>query len=290
MSSSRTPPDLGFRETFVLPLAKRWISGVTMDSAVEDAKKANSKGIGVLVNFLGEEINDPTVADAHATEYLRLQQAISDNGINGFASVKLTQLGLGSDRAGTKTRLEKIAINADRLNQLLWIDMEGSAVIDATIETYLDALERHPRIGVALQSYTRRSESDLKKILDAGGTVRLVKGAYRESRDFVYQTRQEVNDNFTKLLGILFERGDRFAIGTHDSALINKAKALAGSKQVDFRFELLKGIRDELKAELVQSGYKVSEYLPYGDRWYAYSKRRITEHPSNIWLLLRSLV
>jgi proline dehydrogenase len=89
---------------------------------------------------------------------------------------------------------------------------------------------------------------------------------------------------------MLFERGDRFAVGTHDSMLIDKAKELAGSRKVDFRFELLKGIRDELKLELVKSGYRVLEYLPYGDRWYAYSKRRITEHPSNIWLLLRSLV
>ncbi len=281
---------MGLKETFVLPLAKRWISGVTIDSAIEDSKKANSKGIGVLINFLGEEIKDPAEADAHTAEYLRLQQAISDNGIKGFTSVKLTQLGMASDEAGMQARLERIAANADRLNQLLWVDMESSAVTDATIGTYLALHERHPRTGVALQSYTRRSEADLNKILGAGGTVRLVKGAYRESRDFVYPTKKEVNENFAKLLGILFERGDNFAVGTHDSALIDKAKELAESKHVQFRFELLKGIRDDVKVELVKSGYSVSEYLPYGDRWWSYSKRRITEHPSNIWLLLRSLV
>ena len=281
---------MGLKETFILPVAKRWISGVNLDSAMKDARKANSKGIGVLVNFLGEEIKEPAEADAHAAEYLRLQQTMADNGIDGFASVKLTQLGLGSDEAGTMARLEKIAVNADRLNQLLWVDMENSPVIDDTLKIYLDTLSRHPRMGIALQAYTRRSENDLKKILGAGGTVRLVKGAYRESHDFIYPTKKEVNDNFTKLLGMLFETGDRFAVGTHDSSLINRAKELAGSRKVDFRFELLKGIRDELKLELVKSGYKVFEYLPYGDRWYAYSKRRITEHPSNIWLLLRSLV
>jgi len=120
--------------------------------------------------------------------------------------------------------------------------------------------------------------------------VRLVKGAYKESQDFVFPTRDAVRENFAKLMGTLFERGENFAIGTHDSSLIDKAKTLAGAKKVEFRFELLKGIRDELKIELVKSGYKVSEYLPYGDSWYAYSKRRISEHPSNIWLLLRSLV
>jgi len=261
-----------------------------MDSAIDDAKKANSKGIGVLVNFLGEEIKDPAEADAHTAEYLKLQQAISDGGINGFASVKLTQLGLGSDEPGMRARLEKIAVNAERLNQLLWIDMEGSAFTEATLRTYLEALKVHPKLGIALQSYTRRSEADLKAILDAGGTVRLVKGAYRESSDFVFPSKSEVNENFSKLMGILFERGDRFAIATHDSALIDKAKEMSGSKHLDFRFELLKGIRDDVKDELVKTGFKVFEYLPYGDRWWAYSKRRITEHPSNIWLLLRSLV
>jgi proline dehydrogenase len=281
---------MGLKERVVLPLARRWISGVSMESAMDDAKKANSRGIGAIINFLGEEIKDPATADAHAAEYLMLQQSLSNAGINGFVSVKLTQLGLGADDEGMKVRLEKLASNAERLRQPLWIDMEGSAFTEATIQTYLSAHERHPNLGVALQAYARRSESDLGSLLDAGGKVRLVKGAYRESRDFVFPTRAETTENFRRLMGALFERGDGFAIGTHDSSLIDRARSLAESRHVEFGFELLKGIRDELKGELVKSGYKVSEYLPYGDRWYAYSKRRITEHPSNVWLLLRSLV
>ena len=281
---------MGLKERVVLPLAKRWIAGVDMQSAIEDAKKANSRGVGAIVNFLGEDIKDKATADAHAAEYLRLQQSLSEGGISGFVSVKLTQLGLGADDEGMRSRLENIASNADRLRQPLWIDMEGSAFTEATVRTYIALHEKHSAAGMALQAYTRRSESDLKSILDAGGKVRLVKGAYKESRDFVFPTRDEVRDNFAKLMGTLFERGDGFAIGTHDSILIDKAKALADSKHAEFRFELLKGIRDELKTDLVKSGYKVSEYLPYGDSWYAYSKRRISEHPSNIWLLLRSLV
>lgn len=281
---------MGLKERVVLPLAKRWISGVSMDSALEDAKRANSRGMGAIVNFLGEEIKDPATADAHAGEYLRLQQSLSDGGVDGFVSVKLTQLGLGADEEGMKVRLNRIASNAERLRQLLWVDMEGSAFTEATIRTYLDALRAHRGVGVALQAYARRTESDLKSVLDAGGRVRLVKGAYKEGSDFVFPGKKEVDENFARLMGILFERGRDFAIGTHDSDLVGKARALADSRQVDFRFEFLKGIRDDLKADLVRSGYKVSEYLPYGDRWYAYSRRRISEHPSNVWLLLRSLV
>jgi proline dehydrogenase len=281
---------MGLKELTLLRLAKRWISGVDLDSALADAKKANSRGMGVVVNFLGEEITDPATAESHTGEYLRLQQRMSEEGIRGFASVKLTQLGLGADDAGAAERLERIAANSERFNQALWIDMEGSSFIERTLSIYLASLSKHRNLGIVLQAYMRRSESDLPRLLDAGAKVRLVKGAYRESREVVYPSRKEVSGSFSRLMGTLFDRGDGFAIATHDSALVEEAKKLAESKHVDFEFEMLKGIRDELKGDLVKSGYRVSEYLPYGDRWFAYSKRRITEHPSNILLLLRSMV
>ncbi|MDG6985522.1 MAG: proline dehydrogenase family protein [Nitrososphaerota archaeon] len=278
------------KERFVLPLAKKWIAGADLKSALEDAEKANSRGAGVVVNFLGEEITDPGMADDSMAEYLRLQQALYDKGIKGYASVKLTQLGLGADGEGMRNRLEKIATNADRLSQSLWIDMEGSAFTEKTVAAYLDVHRAHPDVGVALQAYARRSESDLDSILKEGGKVRLVKGAYKESPGFVYPTKAEVSKNFERLMVSLFERGGGFAIATHDHALVDRAKSLAADSHADFHFELLKGIRDDLKAELVEGGFKVYEYLPYGDSWWAYSKRRINEHPSNIWLLLRSFI
>lgn len=281
---------MGLKEVVVLRIAKRWISGADLESAVKDSKRANSKGLGVVVNFLGEDIADASMADSSTDEYLRLQQAIADNGIRGLPSVKLTQLGLVLGKEATSGRLERIAANSERLNQWLWVDMEGSKFTEDTIELYQSAHEKHGHLGLAVQSYLKRSETDLKSLLDKEAKVRLVKGAYHESHDLVYSTRREIRNNFTKLMGMLFERGDHFAIGTHDSVLVNAAKKMAESKHVDFEFEFLKGIREDLKPELVSSGYKVSEYLPYGDRWYAYSKRRMTEHPSNVWLLIRSLV
>ena len=260
-----------------------------LQSALEDAKKANSKGMGAVVNFLGEEIEDAALAEASVQEYLGLQLALANDKIDGFPSVKLTQLGLSAGEKEAEDRFERIASSADSLGQRLWVDMESSKFTDSTLRVYLESLERHRNVGVALQAYMRRSESDLKALLDRGAKVRLVKGAYREGGEVVFQTKREVSDNYSRLMGHLFERGDGFAIATHDSNLVEEAKRLAEAKHVDFRFEMLKGIRNDLKEKLVSSGYKVCEYLPYGDRWYAYSKRRITEHPSNVWLLLRSL-
>ena len=281
---------MGLKAALILRIAKRWISGVDLESALKDAKNANDRGMGAIINFLGEEITDQGTADSQAEEYLKLQQGLSDRKIRGFVSVKLTQFGLAADEGRAVARLGKVAENAQRLGQLVWIDMEGSAVEEQTVRIYLDAHSRHPNLGVALQAYHRKSEADLKAILDGGGRVRLVKGAYREGKDVVFGAKREVSENFRRLMTMLFERGEGFAIGTHDSRLVDEARRLAESKHTDFEFEMLKGIRNELKGELVKSGYKVSEYLPYGDKWFDYSQRRMTEHPSNIWLLIRSLV
>lgn len=280
---------MSFKNGLLLKVARRWIAGVDLDSALSDARKANSRGYGVILNFLGEDVTEQTVADAHLEEYLKLQQALDSGGIRGFASFKPTQFGLGADNERAVQRIQKIASNAERLHQLLWVDMEGSKFTSDTLRLYLDLLQTHRQVGLALQSYMRRSEADLKTLLERGAKVRLVKGAYREPPDIVFPTREQVSTNYRALMRLLFEMGDDFAIGTHDSKLVEEAKKLAESKHVNFRFEMLKGIRNELKAELVASGYNVSEYLPYGQEWYAYSRRRLTEHPSNVLLLIRSI-
>jgi len=277
-------------ESLLYKVAKRWIAGQNQDSLIIEAKRSNANGMGAMGNYLGEDIKDPATADAHAQEYVTLQNALAWNGVRGCASVKLTQLGLGGEDDWAPRRLELLASNAERLDQFLWVDMESSAVTSQTLDIFETALTRHKRIGIAIQAYLRRSESDAKHLLDRGATVRLVKGAYREPEGIIFPTRKEVSRSYASLLNLLFERGNNFAVGTHDSKLIEYAKRLAESKHVNFEFQFLKGIRDDLKVELVKSGYKVSEYLPYGASWMAYSKRRLSEHPSNVWLLLRSLV
>jgi len=280
---------LGLKDALLLRVAKRWISGADLDSAIKDAARANKRGMRVVINYLGEEVTQPVVADAHLRQYLSLQDAISMNKVEGCASVKLTQFGLGSDASAAESRFESVAENAERLGQLLWVDMEGSKFTDATLQVYSRAVSKHPKVGVALQAYLKRSESDLNNLLDEGGRVRLVKGAYRESPEIALHGRESVRENYRKLMTLLFERGENFAIATHDSQMVDAAKKLADGKHTVFEFEMLKGIRNELKEELVSTGYRVVEYLPYGEEWYAYSQRRMSEHPSNLVLLIRSL-
>jgi proline dehydrogenase len=280
---------LGLKQDLVFPIAKRWIAGKDMKSGLEAAKQANRDGYFALLNFLGEDVTDPALAESQSNEYTLLQKALSDSSLDGSVSVKLTQLGLLIDEPAMKGRLFALASAASSMGQQLWLDMEGSRFTDKTLQTYGELHEIHRNTGVALQAYMRRSEKDLASLIEMGAMVRLVKGAYHEARDVVYGSRKETSENYSRLLKQLFERGDKFTVATHDSALIEEARKLASTHNRRFEFGMLRGIRDELKKELASSGYKVVDYIPYGDQWYSYSARRIKEHPSNIWLLFRSL-
>jgi proline dehydrogenase len=282
---------LGILQDLTYGAAKRWIAGKDMGAALAKAKEANAKGLGTILNYLGEDVTDPTVAESHFREYVSLQRAIGTSGIDGCVSVKLTQFGLGvlEDKV-VEDKARQLVEEAGGMGRMLWIDMEGSAVTTRTLGIYSRLLESHKNVGVALQAYLRRSEDDLERLMDIGGKVRLVKGAYREPAELVFRSRQQVTENYLKLLRVLFERGQGFAVATHDSRPIEEAERLCkSSPNTKFEFEMLRGIRDDLKVRLAKQGYRVVDYMPYGEEWYPYSVRRIKEHPSNVWLLLRSI-
>jgi proline dehydrogenase len=271
--------------------AKRWIAGKDMETALAKAKEANAKGLGTILNYLGEDVKDPRVAESHHQEYVKLQRAIEAAGIDGCVSVKLTQFGLGIlEDSAVVEKATLLAEEAQAMRRMLWIDMEGSNLTTRTLEIYSNLFKAHKNVGIALQAYLRRSEADLHDLMDVGAKVRLVKGAYREPSEVAFRSRGQVTENFIKLLRILFERGDGFAVGTHDSSPIEEAERLHEfNPDKKFEFEMLRGIRDDLKLKLAKAGHRVVDYMPYGEEWYPYSIRRIKEHPSNIWLLLRSI-
>jgi proline dehydrogenase len=271
--------------------AKRWIAGKDMKTALANAKEANAKGLGTVLNYLGEDVKDPLVAESHYHEYVKLQRAIEAAGIDGCVSIKLTQFGLGVlEDSAVFDKAARLAGDAQATRRMLWIDMEASSLTTRTLQIYSDLFKAHKNVGVALQAYLRRSEADLQSLMDIGAKVRLVKGAYREPSEVAFRSREQVTKNFIKLLRILFERGEGFAVGTHDSSPIEEAVRLHVSHpNKGFEFEMLRGIRDDLKLKLAKAGHRVVDYMPYGEEWYPYSIRRIKEHPSNIWLLLRSI-
>jgi proline dehydrogenase len=271
-------------------LAKHWIAGENLEDALARAQRSNVSKVRGIVNLLGEEVTSREEVLATADRYLEILRIIRESKIQTCTSVKPTQIGLSIDESLFKDNLNKILNTAKRLGVFVWVDMEGSPFTAATVDAYLEARKKFDDIGIAIQAYLKRSEADVSRILDAGGMIRLCKGAYNESPEIVYKNSSEINENFSKLLRMMFERGKWFAVGTHDEKLIEEAVRLSNVHHANFEFEMLMGIRDKKKLELVERGYQVSEYIPFGKSWWAYSKRRISEHPSNIFLLARSLI
>jgi len=274
----------------LLPIAKHWIAGEIREDAFARAQQSNAHGVRGIINLLGEETTSREETAAATGEILEILETLDARRIESCISVKPTQLGLSIDPSLFRDNLSKILDRAKSLGTFVWVDMESSQFTAEIVDTYLEFRKRFDNIGLAIQAYLKRSEGDVGRILDSRGAIRLCKGAYNEDPEIVYKRKSQINENFSKLMRIMFERGRGFAIATHDEKLIEEATRLSNVHHADFEFEMLMGIRDKKKLELVQRGYRVSEYIPFGKSWWAYSVRRIREHKSNIFLLARSLV
>lgn len=261
-----------------------------MEDAILDAQRTNEKKMNAIVNRLGEHTPDRKMIVDYTEEYLRLADRMQDSSLRGMISVKPSQLGLTIEPALFKQNLQRILDKASQSKRPVWVDMESSAYTEDTISAYQEFLQSYRDIGLCLQSNLKRTRADLEKLLGQDGRVRLVKGAYPESAEIALKRKDEIDQNFGSLLEVLFQQGSGFVVATHDDKLIDKAKTLSQEhRDVDFEFEFLKGIRDDIKGTLVEQGYRVGDYIPYGPEWYNYSKRRLRERKRNILLLLRSM-
>lgn len=280
--------DAGLMERLLFRVAKKWVAGYSTDEAVAAALDSNSRGMTAILNFLGEDTTDAKVVDQTVSEYLSLMDLMHARKVRGCVSAKPTQLGLAIDYDMCLQNCKKLAAKAQELGQFMWIDMESVRFTEDTIAIYLELYEQYSMTGMAIQSYLRRSASDLLHIIEHGGKARLVKGAYHEQEVHAFSTKEEVDSNYLKLMKMLFDSRNYFAVATHDSNMIEEAIRLGRDSK--FEFQMLMGIRDELKNDLVANKFAVAEYIPYGSQWLPYSVRRIRERKRNILLLARSLV
>jgi proline dehydrogenase len=279
--------DSSLLERLLFRVAKRWVAGYSADEAINAALDANRRGMSAILNFLGEDVVNKAQVGLAVREYLSLMGLMKAKGVRGCVSAKPTQLGLAVDYDMCLQNFIALAKKAEELGQFLWIDMESAKFTEDTITIYLEVLKEYPMTGVAIQAYLRRSGADILHIIEHGGKVRLVKGAYHEPEEHAFTTEEEVDGNYSHLLKMLADGGNFFAVATHDGRLVDEAANLQAN---NCEFQMLMGIRDELKSQLVSRGLPVSEYIPYGNQWLPYSVRRIRERKRNLLLLARSLV
>lgn len=298
MSRSATIERQLTRRRFAQRAVRRFMPGETLDDAVRAAQRLQQRGLAVVLTRLGENVADPSAAEATSRHYALALDRLAALKLDGEISVKPTQLGLDLGLEVARRNLEPLLAEADELNSTVWLDMEDSSYVDRTLELVRHARERTDRVGVCLQAYLHRTPDDLAALMDPPTRVRLVKGAYREPPAHAIQRRKDVDARFHQLAIRMFEDGRyvRAAVpvfGTHDDRLIERIRESAGQHHLPpsrIEFHLLYGIRTDLQEWLTSAGAHVSALISYGDRWFPWYMRRLAERPANLWFVAKQVV
>lgn len=284
-----------------MPVAKsvshRFVAGETLEDAVAAVKALNDAGILATIDHLGESVESIEAAKGAADECLAILDAIDEHKLDATLSLKLTQFGLDIDEKECEKMVAGIAERAARYGTRICIDMEGSDHTQRTVDMYFRLRKGHPNVGVVIQTYLYRSEKDVRDLIKTGVDLRLCKGAYKEPADIAFPEKAQVDNNFMKLLDILFSDKARSykaypCVATHDEKLIDYTKQIVkehGISPDKFEFQMLYGIRTELQHSLVSEGYQMRAYVPYGSDWYPYFVRRLAERPANMWFFVKNL-
>lgn len=274
-------------------VASRFVAGTDRTAAVQVTKAMNDNGLMVTLDFLGESCTSEGEADQACTEILALLDDIARHELTANVSIKPSQLGLKIDESLALENICRLVRKAADVGNFIRIDMEDSSLVDATLRVYrrlrydfgLD------NVGVVIQAYLYRSESDIEQLIQDGARVRLCKGAYAEPADIAFPVKADTDANYMKLAQRLLsaearQHGVYPAMATHDARIIDQIKTFVRDNAVpveSFEFQMLYGIRRDLQEALVGEGYRMRVYVPYGTAWYPYFVRRLAERPANLW-------
>jgi proline dehydrogenase len=265
--------------TLVGRVARRYIAGETIEDALACVRSLHVLGATATVDVLGEDVTDEPETRVTVAEYLELIDALADAGLGANVSVKLTSLGLGLSDELCRARLGSVLERAAAHGMFVRIDMEDASTTDATLAIWRAA--GRDNVGVVLQAMLRRTVADARSLAREDAPVRICKGIYRESPEIAFQDREAVRASYLETLRVLLAGGSRVALATHDETLARAAWRIVDELGAQARVEhqMLLGVREGMRAELIAAGRPMRVYVPYGVRWYEYSLRRLQENP-----------
>ena len=284
------------RYTFVKRSVSRFMPGETLDDAIAAARELKEKNIAAVLTHLGENVFDKQEAEKVATHYQYVLEKIRVENLDVEISVKLTQLGLDLSPEICEHNLRRL-LAVEHPARTLWIDMEASGYVDATLRIYTRLLADYPNAGICLQAYLHRTAADIENLSQMKPTIRLVKGAYAEPPDVAMRSKEAINANYLLLAQNLLReqvRGNlrRAAFATHDPALIHHITDFATADSIsrkEVEVQMLYGIQRAEQERLASGGWRSGVLIAYGDYWYPWFVRRLAERPANLWLLVRNL-
>ena len=273
------------------PFAKRFIAGEDRATALKNIKSLYEQGFLCTVDVLGESVHTEEQAIAAKNEYLALLNDVETFHRPVDISVKTSALGMDINYDLCKKNTEEL-IDAVR-HHTVRFDMEGSDLTERTLQLGFELQKTHRNLGVVLQAYLRRTDQDIQSVIKQGVSTRLCKGAYKEPETIAYQSMDEIRENFLRQAFRLLKEGHLPSIATHDETLIEQISEFIEKENIahdSFYFELLYGVRRDIQKALLNKGYQVRIYVPYGKAWLPYTLRRLAERKENILFVLKSLV
>jgi len=277
-------------------LAKQFVAGETLAEATEVVRNLGRAGRQATLDRLGENIATREQARAATEAYQEILEEIARQKLDCSISVKLTQLGLDVSEDQCRENLRALVERAAELGNHVRVDMEGSAYTDRTLALIADIQRTngrmHDAVGAVIQAYLYRSAEDVRRLIEQKTTVRLCKGAYQEPASIAYPHKADVDANYLCLTRMLLESRLDHCIATHDPRMIEgtcrAAEELGAPKDV-FEFQMLYGIRRDLQQQIVEQGYRLRVYVPFGAEWFPYFMRRLAERPANVLFVAKGL-
>ena len=274
------------------PVASDFVAGEVPATAFEHTRQANTDGIGVILNLLGEHYDDRQAADRDTATYEQLLADIAGSDLQACVSVKPSQLGIDVSEAVFEENYREIVATGREHGVFVWCDMEDATTTDATLDAFESvAREYGDGVGLCVQSNLKRTREDLERLVDVPGKIRLVKGAYDEGSEISYTDKARVDEAYRGDLEFLFENREKgVAVGSHDPEMISYARELHERHGTEFEVQMLMGVREDAQRELAAEGVDVWQYAPYGNKWISYFYRRVRERKENLLFAARAVV
>jgi len=297
LSESQSLRAVAERSSVGQKISNRFVAGTHVEDVLRATRTINESGLSVSVDNLGENVTNADEARASAQLYHQLLDDIAEQKLDANISLKLTHMGLDVDEKLARDLVTGLVVKTAAMNprNFVRVDMEGSPYTQRTLD-FVHELHRAPGnqgcVGAVIQSYMRRSESDVEKLLAEGIRIRLCKGAYKEPPEIAFQQKSEVDANYVKLMKVLMKSKVYHGLATHDENIINQAKAFATKERISrdaFEFQMLHGIRRDLQQSLGRDGWRMRVYIPFGTEWYPYLMRRLAERPANVFFIAKNL-
>lgn len=280
-------------KSIVYMFAKKYIAGPTLSDAVRVTKELMAEGGMSTIDVLGEFVDSKDRALHEKEQAIEVLDTIKDNNLKSYLSVKPTSLGLGIDLDFAYNNISQIVNYSKNKGISVRLDMENSPYTTKTLDMYQKLRDNNfDNIGFVIQAYMKRSMDDLKRFKEYKPSVRVCKGIYVESEEIAYKDFKDIQDNYKKLLRYMLENNFYSAIATHDEELINFARKLLSELDIQkdsFEFQMLLGVKDKLRKELIDAGYPMRVYVPFGEDWYGYSTRRLKENPKMAGHIVKSI-